>query len=86
MIPYVITHAGRTSVEPFSNYLFEIFQDGRKVAELTHDFRGDDFCMRLPGGQWVAVSNRTLEGGGPQPLVLSLAGAKAVDRLLGYDR
>lgn len=83
MSAYAVVHAGRESGEPFANYLFDVFRDGRTVAELSHDYRGDEHWMRLPGGRWVALPERIIEGGGPQPLVLSSAGVKAVDRLIG---
>lgn len=83
MSRYTVTHAGRESSEPFSNYLFDVFRDGRKVAELSHDYRGDEHWLRLPGGRWMALPNRIIEGGGPQPLALSSAGVKAVERLTG---
>ena len=83
MSRYTVTHAGRESSEPFSNYLFDVSRDGLKVAELSHDYRGDEHWLRLPGGQWMALPDRIIEGGGPQPLALSSAGVKAVDRLIG---
>lgn len=84
MSEYEIAHAGRESSEPFSNYLFAVSRAGRKVAELSHDYRGDEHWMRLPGGRWVTLPERIIEGGGPQPLTLSSAGVKALDGLLGY--
>ncbi|MNY22254.1 hypothetical protein D3C86_1558530 [compost metagenome] len=83
MGPYTITYAGRESGEAFSNYLFYVSQGGRRVAELSHDYRGDAHWIRLPGERWIELAERVLEGGGPKPVVLSPAGVKAVDRLLG---
>ena len=83
MKSYTITHAGRESKEPFSNYLFDVFRDGQKLAELRHDYRGDEHWMRLPGSRWVTAPERIIEGGGPEPLVLSTTGVKAMDRLTG---
>jgi len=83
MSQYTVSHAGRESGEPFANYLFDVSQDGRKIAELSHDYRGDEHWMRLPGGSWVPLSERIIEGGGPQPLYLSAAGIKAVNNLIG---
>jgi hypothetical protein len=82
MSAFEVAHAGRESAEPFTNCLFEVTRNGRKVAELSHDYRGDEHWMRLPGGQWIALPNRIIEGGGPQPLAISSAGVKALDRLL----
>jgi len=83
MTLYTVTHAGRESDEPFSNYLFDVSRDGQKVAELSHDYRDDEHWMRLPEGRWVTLPERIIEGGGPQRLVLSLAGIKAIERLIG---
>jgi len=83
MSRYTVTHAGRENCEPFSNYLFDVFRDGCKVAELSHDYRGDEHWLRLPGGRWMTLPNRIIEGGGPQTLALSSAGVKAVERLIG---
>lgn len=80
---YTVARAGRENSEPFSNYLFEVFHDGRKVAELSHDYRGDEHSIRLPGGPWVTLPKRIIEGGGPQSIALSNAGIKAVDQLIG---
>jgi hypothetical protein len=80
---YEVGHAGRESSEPFSNYLFEVTCKGRKVAELSHDYRGDEHWMRLPGEQWIALPERIIEGGGLQPLTISSAGVKALDGLIG---
>jgi hypothetical protein len=83
MSAYVITHAGRGSSEPFSNYLFDVSRGGQKVAELSHDYRGDEHSMRLPGAGWITLTDRIIAGGGPEPLTLSKAGVQALDRLLG---
>ena len=82
MSRFTITHAGRDSSEPFSNYLFDVSYDGRKVAELGHDYRGDEHWMRLPGGPWVSLAERVIEGGGPQPLTLSPTGERALENLI----
>jgi hypothetical protein len=42
MNAYTVTLAGRESGGPFSNYLFEVSRDVHKVAELSHDYRGDE--------------------------------------------
>jgi hypothetical protein len=83
MTEYTVTHAGRESSEPFSNYRFDVSRDGRKVAELSHDYRGDEHWMRLPGGTWKTLPHRIIEGGGPNPLALSSEGVNAVERLIG---
>ena len=83
MSEYEIAHAGRESSEPFSNYLFAVSRAGRKVAELSHDYRGDEHWMRVPGGPWMTLPNGVIVGGGPQPLALSSAGVEAVEHLIG---
>ena len=82
MSEFKISHAGRESAEPFSNYLFDVLVNGRKVAELSHDFRGDEHWMRLPGGKWIELPGRVIEGGGPLPLSLSAAGESAMKSLI----
>lgn len=83
MQAYAVTHAGRENGEPFSNYVFDVTIDGRKVAELSHDYRGDAHWMRLPNGPWIELPERIIEGGGPQPLTLSSAGVETVANLIG---
>jgi len=83
MSRYTVAHAGRENNEPFSCYLYEVFRDGRKVAELRHDYRGDEHWLRLLGGSWVTLPERILEGGGPHPLALSKSGTRALDQMTG---
>jgi hypothetical protein len=83
MSTYIVALAGRESAEPLSNYLFEVTRNGRKVAELSHDYRGDEHWMRLPEGRWITLPDRIIIGGGSQPLAISSSGVKALDRLLG---
>jgi len=83
MIRYTVTYAGRESGEPFAPYCYEVSRDGRKVAELGHDYRGDEHWMRLPGGPWIALPERIIEGGGRQPIHLSPGGIKALDDMIG---
>jgi hypothetical protein len=83
MQAYAVTHIGRENGEPFSNYIFDVRVDGCKVAELSHDYRGDAHWMRLPNGPWIELPRRIIEGGGPQPLTLSSAGVEAVANLIG---
>jgi hypothetical protein len=64
MKSFTVTHAGRESSEPFSNYLFDVTDDGRKVAELSHDFRGDEHWIRLPGDRWAPYQSESLRAAG----------------------
>lgn len=82
MSTYIVVHSGRESAEPFSNYLFEVTSNGLKVAELSHDYRGDEHWMRLPEGPWITLPHRIIVGGGPQPLAISSTGVKILNRLL----
>ncbi|MDB5706966.1 MAG: hypothetical protein JWN66_4082 [Sphingomonas bacterium] len=83
MRKFDISHAGRDGAEPFAPYLFDVSSDGRKVAQLGHDYRGDEHWMRLPGSDWVELPERVLKGGGPGgPLYLSPEGIKAIQRLI----
>lgn len=81
---FTVSHAGREGTGSFSPYVFDVFSDGLKVAELGHDYRGDEHWIRLPGGDWIELPERVIEGGGPNlPLTLSAAGEKVVERLVG---
>jgi hypothetical protein len=64
------------------NCNYRIFEDGQLVAFYWHDFRGDENGIEFLNGAkelWpVGGLTNFLEGGGPQPLVLS---ARAVNYL-----
>ncbi|MDP2260204.1 MAG: hypothetical protein Q8J89_10865 [Caulobacter sp.] len=79
---YTVSHAGRESSEPFSRYLFHVASDGKIVAELSHDYRGEEHWIRRPGDRWAALPERVIQGGGPAPLTLTSAGVRAVEQLL----
>lgn len=84
MKKFTVSHAVRDGVDSFSPYVFDVFSDGLKVAELGHDYRGDENWIRVPGGEWIALPERVVKGGGPNlPLKLSVAGEMAVERLIG---
>jgi hypothetical protein len=61
--------------ESFAEYKYRIYQDGRLIAHYWHDHRGDEHGIEFvnctkelsPLGQMTNF----IEGGGPQPLVLS---------------
>jgi len=76
-----LTHDGRKAEEPFANYLYAVFDDGRRVAEVTHTCRGDELSMRLVGGDWVDAQDRIITGGGPEPVRLTKAGEQLLDKL-----
>ena len=79
---YTVAHAGRESDAPFSAYLYDVFRDGEKVAQLGHDYRGEDHWINLPEGKWIALPQQVILGGGPEPLTLSLVGVEAIERLI----
>lgn len=66
----------------FGDYRYRIFEDGRLVAHYWDDYRGDEHGIEFldgtsegwPGGRMIEF----IEGGGPQPLVLS---SRAVEYL-----
>jgi hypothetical protein len=77
-----VSHDGRKSDEPFSNYLYAVFSNDQRVAEVTHTFRGDELSMRLIGGEWVEADDVIIGGGGTgQPLFLTPAGLRLLERL-----
>lgn len=69
---------------PSDNYTYLIYEDGHLIARYWHDFRGDEHGIEFLNGTKEAwpVGRMTdfVEGGGPQPLVLS---ARAVAYLKG---
>lgn len=82
MVGFEVIYNGRVSDDPFSNYLFEIRRAGHRVAELQHNFRGEDHHIRVGAfGEWEPFDG-ILEGGGPQPLRLSVDGAAHLERRL----
>lgn len=44
-----MSHDGRKDDEPFSNYLYAVFNVDQRIAEITHTYRGDELSMRLVG-------------------------------------
>jgi hypothetical protein len=59
----------------FAEYKYRIYRDGRLIAHYWHDYRGDEHGIEFVNGTkepWpVARMTDFIEGGGPQPLVLS---------------
>ena len=61
--------------EPFGNYTYRIYEDGRLIAHYWHDYRGDEHGIDFldgtkeswPGGRMIDF----IEGGGPKRLTLS---------------
>lgn len=76
-MPYTVEHDRHQRVprEPFGSYYFRIALDGRLVAHLWHDHRGDDYGLILPDGTKdpgpLESLSDFLTGGGPGPLLLT---------------
>ena len=66
--------------ESFGCYRYEVLRSGKLLVEIEHLYRGDEFFMRVPFGQWQATS-RSLEGGGFEPLRLSKSGIDDIKRM-----
>ena len=72
---YSIEQDDSSARASFGEYTYRIYKDGQLVARYWHDYRGDDHEItfisgtkeRCPVGRMVDF----IEGGGPQPLVLS---------------
>lgn len=79
MSPYTITPAPGDR-EPFGDYEYEVFLDGRKVAHFSHDFRGEDPTVRV-GAAWRFCD--LLTGGGGLPMVVTEEGVRVLDEMLG---
>ena len=72
---YRIEH-DEPSRESFGNHRYSIYDDGRLIAHYWHDFRGDEHGIEFVNGKserWpVGLKTEFLEGGGPEPLTLSV--------------
>ena len=66
--------------EPFGDYEYEIFLDGEKVAQFSHDFRGEEPVLQTAGAWRYCIA---LKGGGGEPLEVTEEGARALDEMLG---
>jgi hypothetical protein len=63
-----------------ASYRFAVSNGQKKVAEIHHDSKGEDFCVVLFDGR-VISTDPILTGGGPTPIVLTDEGAAIIDRL-----
>jgi hypothetical protein len=65
-------HSSRQS---FNEYRYNIYDDGRLIARYWHDYRGDDHGIDFINGssEFLPVGRMVefVEGGGPQPLILT---------------
>jgi hypothetical protein len=73
--------------ESFGEYCYRIYSDGQLIARYWHDYRGDDHGIEFINGEKedgpVGRMTDFLEGGGPQPLVLSDRAVAYIKRKLG---
>ncbi len=79
MTEFRIVHRGRD--DRFGNYRFDVLLNDKKVAEIEHDYRGDEHFVKRLHGEWIAT-DRIIVGGGPEPLELSTDGIAIINKLL----
>lgn len=83
---YSIERAGPTRGS-FGDYRYRIFRDGQLMAYYWHDYRGDEHRIDFLDGSTqdcpVGRMSDFIEGGGPQPLVLSARAVAFLDRRRG---
>lgn len=79
---YTVNHVKKTR-ESFGEYRYGIYENGEVIAYFWHDYRGDDNGIEFVNGISVhdPVGSRAdfLEGGGPQPLMLSKRAIKYIN-------
>jgi hypothetical protein len=63
-----------------ASYRFAVSNGQKKVAEIHHDCRGEDFYVVLFDERAIST-DRILTGGGPTPIVLTDEGVAIIDRL-----
>lgn len=72
MNTFEIIHRGRAD---HGGYLYEVRKNGRRVAEVRHNHRGEEFEIRVSSlGDWEPCEP-IIDGGGPEPLRLTYDGA-----------
>lgn len=73
-----------SSRDSLGNYRYRIYKDKILVARYWHDFRGEEHGIQFVNGtsdRWpVGRMTDFLEGGGPEPLVLSERGLAYLDQ------
>jgi hypothetical protein len=67
------------------SYVFEIYESGRKVAELKHNHRGEDVYIRRSSLSGWEEFDDVLEGGGPEQLRLSNTGRDLLTKYLAEN-
>jgi hypothetical protein len=75
-----------SSRKSFEEYKYNIFNDGRLIARYWHDYRGDDHGIDFLDGtseSWpVGRMVEFVEGGGPQPVMLTDRAISYIERKL----
>jgi hypothetical protein len=70
----------------FGKYRYRIYKNGRLIASYWHDYRGDEHGIEFVNGtQEVGPVGRMtdfLEGGGPNPLLLSKRAVAYIEQKL----
>jgi hypothetical protein len=66
-------------------YVYDVFRDGKKVAQFGHSHRGDEPMLKLPGGEWEAFEDILVDDE-PAPYSVSLRGSDLLDVRLNQDR
>ena len=65
--------------DPFGDYEYEIFLGDEKVAQFSHDFRGEEPTIRTADDWRFCVA---LKGGGGEPLEVTEEGERALDEMM----
>jgi hypothetical protein len=83
---FEIRHA-ETNREAFSEYRYDIYENGTLVAHYWHDYRGDDHGFEFLDGKAgeppVLGMVAYVTGGGPQPLKLTELAEAYLNKMLG---
>ncbi len=83
---YTIQQIRSAGHQPFAEYQYRVYKDDRLIATYWHDHRGDDHGIEFADGTkdaWpVGRVVDFIEGGGPQPLVLSARAVAYLDERL----
>lgn len=59
----------------FAEYVYDVFRDGRKVGEFSHNYRGEEPMLRIGNGSWVATEDILVDDK-PPPHEVSEKGAR----------
>ena len=79
MSRYEVRRSGRER-QPFDDYDYEVFLDGTKVADISHDFRGEDLTLSVGAKSFWPVALHGVE----EPFSLEAGDEAKLDALLGH--